>query len=1092
MRDDDEHASFTRLPGIVTALAAVSLLIAAPPLFAQEDAANQESDDTGEIAEPADSADEIVVTGSRLKRDTYTSIAPLQVITSQVSREVGLIDASDILQDSTAASGQQIDLTFQGFVLDNGPGSSTISLRGLGEARTLVLLNGRRLAPAGVEGAPFAADLNLIPASLVDQYDLLLDGASSVYGSDAVAGVTNIILRRDFNGLEFEAYSNIPDQGAGVENTISLVWGKNSDRGFIGLGAEYTDQEAVTLADRKWTDQCDKHAEIDEFGQVRTVSRFDEIRNLMLPSECTAAQAGWIGVPAFPRIIGSGYGSLFYTPEFANSGVPNFSDWSFFGPVDANGDGRNDVEFTDYNIDNRDTHLFPELTRTSVMAYGEYTMRGEMNITPYFEAMYSERDFFSDSGTFQLFPLVPGLNPFNPCNPFAPGGVDCGLAFDAMTLDPGVAASFAAVNGAPPSAFGFGDDGEIGPLFLQPVVAVDGDRTLNFANVQQIRGVVGVRGDLPQLSFGSLDNFSFDLAMVYATSDGSSSRPGIRQDRLDVALGWYSPTGTPCDVSSPINLRTGAPTSELASDAAPGCVPVNMFASSLFGSPIGAFATPEERAYLFDSRDFDTEYTQTLYMGFLTGDIFEIPTGTISAGLGFEYREDEIKSIPDAIARDGTFFGFFSDGGATGEKYTREVFGELEVPLLADMPMAEELTLNLSGRHTKDEFYGSAWTYSYKLGFRPVNSLLLRGTVGTSYRAPNLRENFLQNQTGFLNIFDPCEVPEEALVLGEYDPTLDTREPEVLENCLANGVDPTTLDVSGTNTYSVEVARGGALDLFEEESESWSAGFAWEQPFFQAFDMTIGATYYEIEISNAIIEPTGQFIVNDCYTRVTLDSPFCSRITRAADGSLDLLAAGFINRDNETVRGMDINIAYDQSVTMFERPVDLGIDLTLNHSYEASETFLDDAGVSTYDDDQGEFGHPDWRGNLGIRADIGDFRFTWAARYLGSVEQDPLGIDEFGNVIDGTADTCLGPSEGDVNCRDIGFADDYFLHSMSIYYYGDVWTFGGGMRNVFNEAPPFVDGTEVLAVNNAPLGFGYDLNGRVFFLNIAAQFGGSE
>lgn len=106
------------------------------------------------------------MTGSRLKRDTYSSIAPLQVISGQVSREVGLIDAADILQESTAASGQQIDLTFQGFVLDNGPGSSTIKLRGLGSGRTLVLINGRRLAPAGVEGAPAAADLNLIPASL--------------------------------------------------------------------------------------------------------------------------------------------------------------------------------------------------------------------------------------------------------------------------------------------------------------------------------------------------------------------------------------------------------------------------------------------------------------------------------------------------------------------------------------------------------------------------------------------------------------------------------------------------------------------------------------------------------------------------------------------------------------------------------------------------------------------------------------------------------------------------------------------------------------------------------------------------------------
>src|SRR5690606_31345764 len=108
-----------------------------------------------------------------------------------------------------------------------------------------------------------------------------------------------------------------------------------------------------------------------------------------------------------------------------------------------------------------------------------------------------------------------------------------------------------------------------------------------------------------------------------------------------------------------------------------------------------------------------------------------------------------------------------------------------------------------------------------------------------------------------------------------------------------------------------------------------------------------------------------------------------------------------------------------------------------------------------------------------------------------SVEQDAAAIDVFGNAIEGTADTCLSLAAGDVNCRANCFADDYFLNSMSVYFYGDVWTFGAGVRNVFNEAPPLVDGNEVLAVNNVPLGYGYDLNGRVYFLNIAANFGGS-
>ena len=154
-------------------------------------------------AEPADVGDtggvdqvggeSIVVTGSRIRQDTYSSISPLQVLTTEASRDVGEFNAAEILQRSEAASGTQIDATFQGFVLNNGPGSQTLDLRGLGADRTLLLVNGRRLAPAGVEGAPTNPSINLITSSLVARYDLLLDGASSVYGSDAIAGVGNII-----------------------------------------------------------------------------------------------------------------------------------------------------------------------------------------------------------------------------------------------------------------------------------------------------------------------------------------------------------------------------------------------------------------------------------------------------------------------------------------------------------------------------------------------------------------------------------------------------------------------------------------------------------------------------------------------------------------------------------------------------------------------------------------------------------------------------------------------------------------------------------------------------------------------------------
>ena len=188
------------------------------------------------------------------------------------------------------------------------------------------------------------------------------------------------------------------------------------------------------------------------------------------------------------------------------------------------------------------------------------------------------------------------------------------------------------------------------------------------------------------------------------------------------------------------------------------------------------------------------------------------------AGVGFEYRVDDIQSLPDEVARDGLLFGFFADGGAVGNKSTTEFFGEIELPILADAPGADSLILNLSARYTSDQIYGSDTTGSAKLGWRPIPSLLLRGTYGTSFRAPNLREVFLQDQTGFNNgLFDPCVVPEAARgdFGGGYDPSGDDRESQVIVNCQNAGVDPFSLGIEDNRfpVYSVEVATGGSRNL---------------------------------------------------------------------------------------------------------------------------------------------------------------------------------------------------------------------------------------------------------------------------------------
>ena len=170
----------------------------------------------------------IVVTGSRIRRAEFSEASPVQIISGEISRELGLFNTGDMLQESNQASGVQYDNTFGGFVLDNGPGSSTISFRNLGAGRTLVLVNGRRMAPAGVGGAPTAPDLNLIPSIMVDRIENLFDGASTVYGSDAIAGVANVVLKKDVEGFQFVTGGSKPKGNGGEETEFGALLGNNN------------------------------------------------------------------------------------------------------------------------------------------------------------------------------------------------------------------------------------------------------------------------------------------------------------------------------------------------------------------------------------------------------------------------------------------------------------------------------------------------------------------------------------------------------------------------------------------------------------------------------------------------------------------------------------------------------------------------------------------------------------------------------------------------------------------------------------------------------------------------------------------------
>ncbi|GAB5348110.1 TonB-dependent receptor domain-containing protein [Alteriqipengyuania sp. 357] len=1172
----------TRLIGLGGSVSALALVIGAPafaqtadelPEDEQPDGASTNDPGDIDITEGADgnSSEDglIVVTGSRVKRDTFNSISPLQILSSETSRDVGNFDAAQILQRSEAASGQQIDSTFQGFVLNNGPGSQTLNLRGLGADRTLLLINGRRLAPAGVEGAPTNPSINLLPASLIARYDLLLDGASSVYGSDAVAGVANVVLRNDIDGFELFFSGNKNEQSNGGDDyTISGAWGKVFDRGMIGIGAEYSYRDEIRLADRSYLAGCETPYEIDQNGNIRTVGVYEQAILLEeTGGELTIPQNQCVISGYSGRIFQNyNYGGSAYYKGGGNGNYPGYPDFPFADSanalgeyLDRNGDGVRDVDFADYNTNgqNPGASFIPEQKLYNVMAYGEYELGGSMNITPFFEALYSRAEIQSDNtGTISVFPSVPDLNPFNVCNiDTNPNGVDCRL------IDNAQADGFP-VYAPRGTAFGRGTYGISLPVDAS--AQIRGDRNNTDVTQEQYRAVLGVRGDLPFVG----DTWTFEASGVYSRSEGLSIRRGIREDRLAYALG-IDPTGDfngdglidnngdgiADDYNNDVDVfgqplvnigdtRPGAPNANFvgndplwigpcgtlsnpdlaAPDLVQGCVPVNMFADSIFQLPFGDFATQAERDYLFGERVVDTTYEQVLVSAYATGDLFEMPAGPVSLVVGAEFRNDKIATTPNAVASNGLFFGYFRDLGTNGSKHILEGFAELDIPLFDDDYWGD-FDLNLSGRVSDEEFYGRAGTYSIKAGWRPVDQVLLKASYGTSFRAPNLRENFLGGITGFVSVTDPCAVPAAAFQAlpgngrdAGYQADLDDREESVLEICRREGRDPTAVGINpaGSNTVtgnSIEVANQGSLELRPETSRSFTAGISVTDNF-GAFDYSLNFNYYSIIVEDSIGEITAGFAVDQCYNDDDdIRSVYCDQL-RYSPGGRQLISQAFptfLNQDKETVKGIDINANFGYDIPVGNDVVELGLNLQANNLIERSTLFLIDPDNPDFDDATGEFGYPSWTGRAIATVGYSDFTLTWQTRWIGRTEQDQPGIDAlsdaFGYGPDGEetgfiGDTCLGGGsrdadgnpdgvvEGDgIYCRDVGFADDYFVHTVSLRYdLNDSITLRAGITNVFDTAPPQVDGDEIFQVSNVPIGNGYDLDGREYFGSVSVRF----
>lgn len=1024
-----KHSTLFGLLASSLALASGALVTAAPA-WAQDD----------EAAVEQETEDRVVVTGSRLRRDEYTSISPLQVIDAGEARMLGLVDAGSIIADAPVVSGEQLDgsvtagsptAAVEG-ISSTGLGGQAVALRGLGPERTLLMINGRRLAPSGVRGAPVAPDLNLIPASIIDRVEILTDGASSIYGADAVAGVANVILRRDVDGLEMTAFGTVPERSGGEIAQLGLLGGASNDRGNFTMALEYFNRESVLVGDRSNFNDCLRSHQIGNDGNTYSTCRDNRPANAVFT-------------------FGAG-GFAFYAPGLNSEGLPD----NWIRNADLLEAGINFRTTDRYTLQDseREANLLEELERFNIFTTGNQDIDLFSRDTLYFEASYASRNSVGEFPREQVFPGIPGFIPQEDANGNIVVDADGVPILVPNPLNP------------------FGED-------ALPVLRIQDLDQRRASEVSNFRFVGGMEGDI---ALGGLDqrNWIYDAAVSYDRSFGTSKQRIMIDPHLRESL--YT-----LRMDADGNLVCGMPNTTLnfGFPNFPECVVVDFFSPTLFTAAggDGTFATPEEAEWLFGNSITQTMVEQSMVSGIVTGDLFDMTHGIVGLVLGAEYREQRIASETDIVRSQGLASSEVPDleGDTIGRTSLWEVFAETEIPLF------DSFALNLSGRYTSEENFGSEFTYSIKADYQATDYLRLRSTYGTTFRAPNLREQFLAGQAGTISgLLDPCRVPNTARDDdGNYDPSLDTRTAELLANCVTAGTDPTQLGLLATT--GIPTTTGGNPEAQAETSDSFTFGFVFTQPWSDRYDWQLSATYFDIEINDTLRESSPASILAQCYGgEPGLADPNCERITRATgDPTTAVITnvdAAFINIGKLTSRGVDINSRFRTDLGGFLNGANLTLTATITQLLEQKEQVTPDSPVVDY---AGTIGTPEWRGNFSAAVDTGPWTGMWRMRYIGSGQQ--LNTPDFSAP--GPANACgiLGAPEG-VLCRDIDFIGSYVQHDLSLSYEGDDWAVTLGVVNVLDESPPLIGQGTGPARMNIVVQSGHDLIGRRAFLNLSKRF----
>lgn len=822
--------------------------------------------------EQTDQLETVVVTGSRIRRVDLETASPVFSIDAASIAKTGKLTLGDIIQESPSIAGAATNPNVNN---GGGSGASTISIRGLGSQRTLLLVNGRRLS---------YADVNSIPINMVERIDILKDGASAIYGSDAVAGVVNFVLKSNYQGIEATADYGISDRDDGERKGFQMTVGQSSDRGSIIIGASYNKQEAISAGDRDFSNPSlyNSYGTVIPLGSGSIPSgRF------VIPR--TVANSFGIACP--------GSGSNVSVIRGTGASAQNPNGYRCYRGL---GNDPNDTfNFQPFNL------LTTPQERGGLFVTGNYKLSD--NVEFYIDAFTNKT-----RSNYQIAPL-----------PLIIG--QAGVVLSAQSIyNP------------------FGVNISSGGIRM-----INAGNREGFYTTQADQIATGLKG-----TFG--DTWSWDAGILAARTSQD-----FGQNRYYFGPGLVAAVGP--------SFRDANGVARCGTAAAPiaNCTPIDLFGVNS-GSASGNAAQAALRNLELAVRSHSYSNMKGGQVN-ATGELFNLPAGAVSLAVGAEYREDYSNFVPDFIGTitdpvAGTCLTFTDacSSRSTGKLAVREYYAELFVPILADVPFAKSLNVTLGSRYSSYSAFDSATNSKIGVEWRPIDDLLLRGTVAEVFRSPTISNLFGGVQPSADTYRDPCS--QAGFAAG---------------NPACAGINPGFVQT----TAQTSALQGSNDQLLPEEGKSFTFGLVYDPSWLPGLSTSIDV--WKIYLNGTIGTIGTQTIINQCYNF----NRFCNLFTRGGAGDINFVNNKLQNIGRTDVNGIDYSIKYRLPETRFGN-FRVGLDATYFDTYN-DQVIAGDISTEThyagsyFSSASGGPGNLNRLRGLGTLAwSLGNFDASWRARYI--------------------------------------------------------------------------------------------------------------